>query len=271
LKLKALILDVDGTLADTEETHRCAFNEAFRLHSLAWNWSRPAYAQLLSIGGGKQRLQAYIDSLTLSASERARLSKQIPALHRSKTDIYTAALSTGAVQLRNGVERLLEECVVAGVKLAIATTTTAANIDSLLRGNLGADALEKFAVIGAGDVVDRMKPAPDIYEWTLRRLEESPANCVAIEDSANGLAAAKAAGLFTVVTPTHWTMGEDFSAADLLLPSLGSAEHPLSGTAAAQIGSTTLGVKELERQLLGQTSRPRNFQERQAGAGNESA
>ena len=252
MQLKALILDVDGTLADTEETHRCAFNEAFRLHGLDWNWSIPAYAKLLSVAGGKQRLQTYIDSLSLPSSERALLSKKIPALHGSKTDIYTAALATGGVRLRDGVERLLEECVRAGVKLAIATTTTAANIESLLRSNLGADATKKFAVIGAGNVVDRMKPAPDIYEWTLRRLEESAANCVAIEDSANGLKAAKGAGLFTVVTPTHWTMDEDLSAADLHLPSLGSADHPLTGTAAAQIGSTMLGVHELERQLLAQ-------------------
>jgi HAD superfamily hydrolase (TIGR01509 family) len=257
MKLRALILDVDGTLADTEETHRCAFNEAFRLHGLDWNWSIPAYAQLLSVAGGKQRLQTYIDSLPLPETERALLSKKIPTLHSSKTDIYTAALATGGVRLRDGVARLLEECARAGVRLAIATTTTAANIESLLSSNLGADATKKFSVIGAGDVVDRMKPAPDIYEWTLRRLEESAANCVAIEDSVNGLKAAKGAGLFTVVTPTHWTMGEDFSAADLVLPSLGSADHPLTGTAAAQIGGTMLGVQELERQLLAQPAGPR--------------
>ena len=240
MKLRALILDVDGTLADTEETHRCAFNEAFRLHGLDWNWSIPAYAQLLSVAGGKQRLQTYIDSLPLPETERALLSKKIPTLHSSKTDIYTAALATGGVRLRDGVAQHRAD----------------AQFEFARIERLG-QVIVRPGLEGAGDVVDRMKPAPDIYEWTLRRLEESAANCVAIEDSVNGLKAAKGAGLFTVVTPTHWTMGEDFSAADLVLPSLGSADHPLTGTAAAQIGGTMLGVQELERQLLAQPAGPR--------------
>jgi beta-phosphoglucomutase-like phosphatase (HAD superfamily) len=251
MKLKAVIFDVDGTLADTEEAHRNAFNEAFRLYGLDWNWSRPAYAHLLSVTGGKHRLQAYIDSLPVAASERASLSARIPEIHRSKTDIYTAALLAGAVRLREGVERLLDECVAAGVKLAIASTTTGVNVDMLLSRNLGPDAINRFSVIGAGDVVDRKKPAPDIYLWTLDRLKESPENCVAIEDSAIGLRAAKAAGLFTVVTPSRWTMGEDFSAADLSLPYLGSVQKPLPERAATYIGSSMLGVRELEQQLLG--------------------
>ena len=253
MRLKALIFDVDGTLADTEEVHRSAFNEAFRSHALDWHWSRPVYAHLLSIAGGKQRLLAFIESLPVAEAERTLLRARIPEIHRTKTDIYTAQLLAGAVHLRDGVSRLLEECVRAGVKLAIASTTTGVNVDTLLSRNLGADAVKWFSVIAAGDIVDRKKPAPDIYLWTLNRLEESPANCVAIEDSLIGLRAAKAAGLFTVVTPTRWTMGEDFSTADLLLPYLGSALKPLTEIAAAHIGSTMLGVNELEQQLLGNT------------------
>jgi beta-phosphoglucomutase-like phosphatase (HAD superfamily) len=259
MRLKALIFDVDGTLADTEEAHRNAFNEAFRVHELDWNWSRPAYAHLLSVTGGKHRLQAYIDSLPVAAGERARLREKIPAIHGTKTEIYTAALLSGAVQLRDGVARLLDECVRAGVKLAIASTTTGVNIEMLLGRNLAPDAINRFAVIGAGDVVERKKPAPDIYLWTLERLGESPANCVAIEDSSIGLRAAKSAGLFTVVTPSRWTMGEDFSAADLLLPYLGSAVKPLPERAAALIGSTMLGVHELEQQLLGPSFKERSL------------
>jgi len=264
MRLKALIFDVDGTLADTEEVHRDAFNEAFRIHALDWNWSRPVYAHLLSVGGGKQRLQAFIESLPVTADERTLLSAAIPAIHRTKTDIYTAALLAGALQLRDGVARLMDECVHAGVKLAIASTTTRVNVDMLLSRTLGADAVKRFSVIGAGDIVDRKKPAPDIYLWTLGRLEESPVNCVAIEDSAIGLTAAKAAGLFTVVTPSRWTMGDDFSAADLLLPYLGSAVKPLTEIAAAHIGSTMLGVHELEQQLLGRPATLQQFQQRDA-------
>jgi len=141
------------------------------------------------------------------------------------------------VPLRQGVARLIDEARRAEVKLAIATTTTLANIEALLRTTLGSDALSLFSVIGAGDQVSRKKPAPDIYEWVIRELSLPAASCIAIEDSANGLAAAKGAGLFTLVTPCYWTEGEDFGAADWVLPSLGSLAPPLQA------------VLELERRL----------------------
>jgi HAD superfamily hydrolase (TIGR01509 family) len=227
MKIKALIFDVDGTLADTEEAHRCAFNQAFEQHGLAWNWSKSDYAHWLKITGGKERLAGYIGSLPLPEDERQTLKGRIAELHRSKTDIYSRLIRSGQVPLREGVVRLMDEAQSAGVRLAIATTTTRENIDALISTNLGERGLERFSVIGAGDDAPRKKPAPDIYDFVLGELRESAAECVAIEDSGNGLTAAKGAGLFTVVTPCQWTQGEDFSAADLLLASLGSCEHPL--------------------------------------------
>lgn len=225
MKLEALIFDVDGTLADTEEAHRCAFNAAFEEHGLDWNWSKPKYAQLLSTAGGKERLAAYVDSLPLASAERRALRERIPAIHRSKTVHYTRMVNEGRVRLRAGVSRLIDDAFGAGVQLGIASTTSPANIEALLRVNLGAQALELFAVIGAGDQVARKKPAPDIYEFALRTLRRPASGCVAIEDSANGLKSAKAAGLFTVVTPSYWTRTEDFSQADWVLPSLASFEE----------------------------------------------
>jgi len=220
MKLKALIFDVDGTLADTEEAHRCAFNEAFQEMGLDWNWSKPKYAHLLSVTGGKERLEAYIRSLALKPDAEEPLLKLIPALHQTKTARYTRMICDGQVPLRPGVLHLLDEAARCNVGLAIATTTTFANIEALLRTALGANALERFAVIGAGDQVARKKPAGDIYVWVLERLGLQADQCVAIEDSVNGLRAAKAAGLYTIVTPSYWTNTEDFSAADLVLPSL---------------------------------------------------
>jgi beta-phosphoglucomutase-like phosphatase (HAD superfamily) len=225
VKLEALIFDVDGTLADTEEAHRCAFNAAFEEHGLDWNWSKPKYAQLLSTAGGKERLAAYVDSLPSGPAERRALRERIPAIHRSKTVHYTRMVNEGGVRLRAGVRRLIEDACSAGVQLGIASTTSPANIEALLRINLGAQALELFAVIGAGDQVARKKPAPDIYEFALRTLRRPATGCVAIEDSANGLKSAKGAGLFTVVTPSYWTRSEDFSQADWVLPSLASLEE----------------------------------------------
>ena len=232
MKLKALIFDVDGTLADTEEAHRRAFNEAFRQHGLEWNWSAPEYAHLLSVTGGKERLAFYIESLPLCAGEQRALMQRIPAIHKTKTDIYAAMVEAGQITLRDGVERLIEEAALANVQLAIASTTTLANIEALLRSTLGRYSAQRFAVVGAGDQVRRKKPAPEIYRFVLRELDRSARECVAIEDSANGLAAAKQAGLYTVVTPSAWTAADDFTAADLVLPSLGS-----------------VGIRELDRQL----------------------
>jgi HAD superfamily hydrolase (TIGR01509 family) len=249
MKLKALIFDVDGTLADTEDAHRCAFNAAFEEHGLDWNWSKPKYADLLLTAGGKERLAAYIDALGVTPEERRALRERIAAIHRSKTEHYTRMISEGRVPLRDGVARLIGEAARAKVRLAIASTTTLANIDALLRVNLGKQTRELFAVIGAGDEVPRKKPAPDIYQYTLRQLAEPAADCAAIEDSALGLKAAKAAGLFTIVTPSYWSRGEDFSEADLVLPSLGSPDRPLSRRAAALVGNSMLGIREIEQRL----------------------
>jgi HAD superfamily hydrolase (TIGR01509 family) len=249
LTLKALIFDVDGTLADTEEVHRRAFNEAFQQLGLDWNWSRPKYAHLLLTAGGKERLAAYIDSLALPAAGRRALAGRIDEIHRAKTENYTRMVLAGEVALRDGVVRLIEDAARSHVRLGIATTTTLANVEALLCTGLGPEALDRFAVIGAAANAARKKPAADIYEYVLRQLGTSPQECVAIEDSANGLRAAKAAGLYTIVTPSYWTRTEDFSAADLVLPSLGSAERPLLPPAAELVGGKLLGIREISRQL----------------------
>lgn len=249
MRLEALIFDVDGTLADTEDAHRCAFNAAFEEHALDWNWSKPKYADLLLTAGGKERLVAYVDSLSISQVERRALHARIAAIHRSKTEHYTRLIREGRVPLRNGVARLIGEAQGSKVSLAIASTTTLANIDALLRTNLRMEARDLFVVIGAGDEVPRKKPAPDIYLHVLRKLAVPAAACAAIEDSALGLAAAKAAGLFTIVTPSYWTRSEDFSEADLVLPCLGSADRPLPARAAALVRNEVLGIREIERRL----------------------
>jgi HAD superfamily hydrolase (TIGR01509 family) len=248
VKLAALLFDVDGTLADTEEAHRSAFNLAFDQMGLGWNWSKPTYAHLLLTAGGKERIGAYIASPPLDPAERQALAGRIGDIHRVKTEHFTRMVLSGGVPLRDGVSRLIDEASHLGVRVAIATTTTYANVEALLRTNLGPGAVERFDVIGAADDARRKKPAPDIYEYVLGRLGAAPEECVAIEDSANGLRAAKAAGLYTIVTPSYWTRTEDFSAADLVLPSLGSTERPLPARAAALIGSDMLGIREIDRQ-----------------------
>jgi HAD superfamily hydrolase (TIGR01509 family) len=245
MTLEALIFDVDGTLADTEETHRQAFNATFMQYELGWEWSPSRYAELLNISGGQERLAAFIGSLRLGERERVRLTGLIPAIHREKTRLFNELIADGRARFRPGVARLIGEARAAGLRLAIASTTTSANVDALIRTNLGPDARRQFAAIACGDQVPDKKPAPDVYRLVLGELGLPAAACVAFEDSGNGVKAAKAAGLYTVVTPTAWTAGQDFSAADLVLRSLGDRNAPLEPADAARVGAPWLGVREL--------------------------
>jgi HAD superfamily hydrolase (TIGR01509 family) len=227
VSISALIFDVDGTLADTEELHRQAFNAAFADAGLRWDWSPARYRELLRVAGGKERIAHHVAGLDLGDAERRALLAHIPALHAAKTRHYAALVDGGAVQLRPGVARLLREAREAGLHLAIASTTSAANVASLLIATLGEEGPSLFDLIACGDLVPKKKPAPDVFELALRTLGLDPDEAIAFEDSAHGLRAAHAAGLWTVVTPTWWSEDEDFTRANLLLPHLGDPAQPL--------------------------------------------
>ena len=255
MSIDALIFDVDGTLADTEEVHRIAFNLAFERYRLGWVWEPARYRELLKVTGGKERIGRHIDQLELGAAERRRLHAMVPDIHAEKTRHYSAFVADGAVPLRDGVERLLHEAREGGCLLAIASTTTAANIDALLGATLGPRGLDLFSVIACGDQVRAKKPAPDIFRLALENLGLEPERAIALEDSAHGLAAANAAGLWTLVTPTFWTAGDDFAAAGLVLPSLGSPQRPLRGEPGAVLSDAAwLSFAELSR--LARPARP---------------
>ncbi len=221
MSLRALIFDVDGTLADTEDIHRQAFNSAFEAAGFDWAWGVPMYTQLLEVTGGKGRIRLYLEGLHPEVLKRDDIDELITNLHKQKTANYVDALNNGKVRLRPGVERLLREAHGEGMTLAIATTTTPVNLQSLIVNTLGIDALDWFDAIGAGDCVDRLKPSPDVYLWVLDRLNLDPNQCLAIEDSANGLRAARAAGVPTLITSCPYTAHHDFSGAMKMLDSLG--------------------------------------------------
>ncbi len=196
LPLQALIWDVDGTLAETEdEGHRVAFNRAFEEAGLPWYWDRALYEQLLAVTGGKERMRAWWRCFDPQAAEGPEADATIRRLHELKTENYLTLLDRGAVALRPGVQALLMQARARGLRQAIATTTTADNVWRLLDVTLGPAARTLFEVVGAGDVVPAKKPAPDIYHWVLERLGLPAAACLAIEDSAPGVAAAVAAGV----------------------------------------------------------------------------
>jgi HAD superfamily hydrolase (TIGR01509 family) len=245
LSIEALIFDVDGTLADTEEAHRQSFNDAFRAYHLEFCWSRELYRDLLQVTGGKERLTAFFARTRLTESERGRLHGLIPRLHATKTSFYRERIERGGVPLRSGVRRLMSEARDAGVRLAIASTTSPENVSALLEGALGYEALAEFSVIATGDAVHYKKPAPDIYMLALSQLGVAARRAVAFEDSAIGVASAKAAGLLTVATPSDWTQGQDFAAADLVLPDLADPASPLGAADEWRIGAPYLGLEQL--------------------------
>ena len=218
MSLQALIFDVDGTLAETEEAHRAAFNQTFSAWGLDWHWSLENYRELLKTTGGKERMRAYQEALPGSA--RRLTGDDIARLHKEKTALYVEILGRGDLALRPGVAALVGAARAAGLKLAVATTTNLPNVAALTRCCWQAEPEAVFDVIAAGDEVAAKKPAPDVFELALQRLGLDPAACIAFEDSLNGLRSAQGAGLTTVVTPSVYTDDQDFSRADRVVASL---------------------------------------------------
>ena len=227
--LKALIFDVDGTLADTEKDgHRVAFNAAFKEAGLDWEWSVELYDKLLAVTGGKERMNYYLDNFNTEFIRPDNLQEMIADLHKTKTRHYTELLAKGAIPLRPGVKRLIDEARAAGLRLAIATTTTPENVTALLENTLGKESIDWFEVIAAGDIVPAKKPAPDIYDWALKEMKLEAADCLAFEDSENGIKSSQGADLKTIITVNDYTLDHDFSGAAIVLDNLGEPDHAFS-------------------------------------------
>ncbi len=233
--LEALIFDVDGTLAETErDGHRVAFNQAFQEFGLPWHWPVGLYGQLLGVAGGKERIRYYMHRYQPNF-EAKDVDGLVIALHRAKAKHFQALIESNVIPLRPGVRRLIEAARKEGVRLAIATTSAKASVMPLLEQLLGPESPGWFEAIAAGDMVPAKKPAPDIYTLVVSTMDLNPATCLVIEDSQQGLEAANAAGLTTVVTVNDYTRNHTLTSARLVINHLGEPNMPfkvLQGQAA---------------------------------------
>ena len=224
--LKALIFDVDGTLAETEELHRAAFNAMFENYGLNWHWDQAIYGKLLEVAGGRNRLQFFIEQYQPPlAGDYIDVTVQ---MHADKTKIYGQMMAVGNLALRPGVERLINKAIEKKLKLAIATSTSRKNVDALFAATLGQDVLAHFQAICCGDEVERVKPDPHVYQLALEKLNLSPDECLAIEDSHIGLTSALEANIPTLITSSAYTKGEDFTGAKLVMEDLETGKFDLS-------------------------------------------
>lgn len=210
--LRALIFDVDGTLADTESAHRAAFNSAFKELGFDWVWDEALYTQLLEVSGGKERILHYWKSVQPNLRELGggAIQDTVNRLHELKTAAYEAAVARGDVVLRPGVLKLINNAFEQGLMLAIATTTSPVNIAALLRKAIGVDWRDYFLAVGDASTAPLKKPHPQVYLQVLETLKLAPHEALVFEDSGNGLRAASAAGLATIITPVPFTAHHDF-------------------------------------------------------------
>ncbi|MEM9503728.1 MAG: HAD-IA family hydrolase [Cyanobacteria bacterium P01_E01_bin.43] len=245
--LKAIIFDVDGTLAENERYgHRVAFNQAFKAAGLTWHWSPELYSELLQVAGGKERIRFFVERYAPPMPAIDNWDTFVATLHQAKTQHYAALLASGQIGLRPGVKRLITAARQAHIRLAIATTSRLENVLTLLTQTLATDAPQWFEVIAAGDVVPQKKPAADIYHYVLDQLALDAHYCLAIEDTAHGLTAATQAGLTSVIAVTDYTRTQNFAAAACVLTHLGDPDNPcqvLSGPTLTQ-GYFDLAIAE---------------------------
>lgn len=232
MSLRAVLFDVDGTLADTESLgHRPAYNRAFRKLGLQMRWGPKLYRRLLKLPGGRERLKYYVqhyrpDLGAQQAEVDADIDAWVAKVHELKSKYFRRRMRHGKVPLRPGVARVMREARREGLKLAIVTNASLKTLRPVLRYCMGPELAAEVDVIASGEEVAQKKPAPDLYRLAMRRLDVKACDCVALEDSEMGMRAAVAAGVAAVVTVNSDTVEQDFERASLVMSSLGEPGAP---------------------------------------------
>lgn len=246
----ALILDCDGVLADTElDGHLVAFNQVFAERGFPFRWSEETYGELLAVGGGKERLRAYLTKNPDRIPGSEDLDTLLAEVHARKSEVYQDIINSGSIHGRPGVRRLVEEALGAGWLVAVASTSATPSVEAVARSVLGQENRRRMAGIFAGDTVQHKKPAPDIYLLAIREMGIRPNQAVAIEDSSVGARAAAAAQIPHIVTLSHFTRDESFPDAVCIVDNLGEPDRPavLHHGLDIRDDRQVIGVESLER------------------------
>lgn len=226
LPIKGLIFDVDGTLAETEELHRKAFNKVFEQEKINWYWDRSIYKELLKVAGGKERISFFQENY--QSNELLLNKKDIINIHRKKTLFYQRCIKEGLIELRPGIREIITLAKNRGITLAVSTSTSFQNVDSLCRSCFNLDPREIFEFISTGDLVKRKKPNPELYELVLKNLKIKPRECFAIEDSRIGMLASKTAKIPTIVCPSFYSLDDDLKESDYVVKNFNHYNLPKS-------------------------------------------
>jgi HAD superfamily hydrolase (TIGR01509 family) len=222
-QIKGIFFDQDGVIIDTErDGHRVAFNETFKEFGYPFEWGVDEYHELLQVAGGKERMKHYYETKGFGVEvEPEELDELIPRMHKRKTAVFIELIESGRLPLRPGVRRFMKEIVDAGLKIGVCTTSNEKAAHAVAHQILAGI---PFDFVLAGDVVSKKKPDPEIYNLALERTGLKPEECVVIEDSRNGVLAAKAAGMHVVATTNAYTEKEDLHEADIVLTCLGDPD-----------------------------------------------
>jgi len=243
--MRALLWDVDGTLAETErDGHFVAMNDAFEELQVPWRWTEERYCDLLRVAGGYERMLFDMSSQPEAPRDQDARRALAARIHRRKNEIYAARVASGAIPLRDGVRELMDDCGRAGVRMAIVTTTSRANVAALLEANLGADWEQRFAAIVTADEAPRKKPDCQAYALALEQLCLEGRDAVAIEDSSAGFEAANAVEIPVIITRSRYFSSDVIDGALATGPGLGSDDGWIP---AATAGLGRIGLEQIRR------------------------
>ncbi len=217
MTLKAVIFGSIGTIAETSDLQRQAFNKAFAAAGLNWHWDTTTYHDLLKINGGQNRMRAYRDA---DPARSGVTDEMIAKLHQAKIEQFGDLLANTPISPRPGVVELIDTCQKAQIQVAFCTSTSAENVHAISAALAGLLPFDRFAKIVTIEQIAKPKPAPDAYIYCLEQLGIAADEAIAIEDTPVSISAAKAAGITTLATPGAAVCGQDFYISDLVMPDL---------------------------------------------------